>query len=176
VFGGTGAAPGHWEGKLELRKRQIVQMYKTQIPSVAAIHGHPIHAALVPFPIVCFTLVLLTDIAYWRTANLMWQDFSSWLLLAGLVVGGLAALAGAIDLLFRSRVRSFGPAWVHGIGNVAVLLLALVNSLIHAGDGWTAVVPWGLVLSAVTVLVLIVTTWLGRSMVYRYGVGVAFDD
>jgi uncharacterized membrane protein len=65
---------------------------------------------------------------------------------------------------------------LHGIGNVAVLLLALVNSLIHAGDGWTAVVPWGLVLSAVTVLVLIVTTWLGRSMVYRYGVGVAFDD
>ncbi len=45
--------------------------------STAAIAGHPIHAVLVPFPIVCFTLVLLTDIAYWQTSNLMWQNFSA---------------------------------------------------------------------------------------------------
>jgi len=139
--------------------------------STAAVAGHPIHATLIPFPIVCFTLTLLADIAYWRTSNLMWQYFSAWLLLAGLVFGALAALAGAVDFLFRREARA-GPAWPHAIGGVIVLLLAFVNSLVHAGDGWTAVVPWGLGLSAATVLVMAVTDWFGRAMVFRHGVGV----
>jgi uncharacterized membrane protein len=104
--------------------------------ATAAIAGHPIHATLVPFPIVCFTLTLLTDIAYWQTSNLMWHHFSEWLLLAGVVFGGLAALAGAIDFLFRREVRAQGPAWPHAIGGVTVLGLAIVNNLVHAGDGW----------------------------------------
>jgi uncharacterized membrane protein len=141
--------------------------------STAAIARHPIHAALVPFPIVCFTLTLLTDIVYWQTSDIMWQNFSAWLLFAGLVVGVLAGLAGAVDFLFRRAVRAQRPAWPHAIGNVVVLGLAFVNSLVHAGDGWTAVVPKGLILSAVTVIVMLVTVWLGRSMVYRHGVGVS---
>jgi uncharacterized membrane protein len=141
--------------------------------STAAIAGHPVHAAVVPFPIVCFTLVLVTDVLFWRTNNLMWQNFSSWLLFAGLIGGGLAAIFGAIDLLVRPSVRRQRPAWLHGVGNVVVLALAFLNSLVHSGDGWTGVVPWGLTLSAVTVLLLIVTVWLGRSLVYRHGVGVS---
>src|SRR5690606_18667218 len=114
---------------------------------------HPIHATLVPFPIVCFTLTLLADIAFWQTSNLMWQRFAEWLLLAGLVFGALAALAGAVDFLGRREVRAPGAAWPHAVGSVVVLLLALVNSFVHAGDGWTAVVSTGLILSAATVLV-----------------------
>jgi uncharacterized membrane protein len=144
--------------------------------ATAAIAGQPIHAILVPFPIVCFTLTLLTDIAYWQTSNLMWKHFSSWLLLAGLVFGALAALVGLIDFLFRRAVRSGRPAWPHAIGGLIVLCLAFVNSFVHAGDGWTGVVPWGLVLSAATVLVLILTDWFGRSLVYRHGVGVNYDE
>ena len=44
---------------------------------------------LVPFPIACFVGTLLTDIAYWRTAEMMWADFSAWLLTVG-VDHGLA--------------------------------------------------------------------------------------
>ena len=33
----------------------------------------------------CFALTVLTDIAYWQTVNLMWQNFSAWLLFAGLL-------------------------------------------------------------------------------------------
>jgi len=141
-------------------------------PSTAAIAGHPLHATLVPFPIVCFTLALVTDVLYWRTANMMWQDFSAWLLFAGLVVGGIAALFGLIALLGRPANRHRGRAWAHGIGNLVVLVLGFFNNLVHAADGWTAVVPDGLVLSAVTVLVLIVTVWLGRTMVFRDAIGV----
>lgn len=142
-------------------------------PATVVVARQPIHAMLVPFPIVCFTLTLLTDIAYWQTSNLMWHNFSAWLLFAGLVFGALAALAGVVDLLFRASVRAQRPAWPHAIGSMIVLALAVVNSLLHAGDGWTAIVPWGLALSAVTVVLMIVTDWLGRSLVYRHGVGVS---
>ena len=144
-----------------------------QHSSAAATARHPIHATLVPFPIVCFTLTLLTDIAYWRTSNLMWQYFSEWLLLAGLVFGALAALAGAVDFLFRPAIRAPGAAWPHAVGGAIVLVLAIVNSFVHAADGWTGVMPYGLILSAVTVLVMAVTDWFGRAMVYRHGSGVS---
>ena len=145
-------------------------------PSKAAIVGHPINAALVPFPIVCFTLTLGTDILYWRTGTLMWQNFSDWLLLAGLVMGGLAALAGIWDLLARPVLRRRQMGWIHGVGNIVVLILAFFNNLIHSRDGWIAVVPTGLILSALTVLVLLCTVWIGRAMVYRHGIGVSYNE
>jgi uncharacterized membrane protein len=140
--------------------------------STAAIVGHPIHGMLVPFPIAFFTLALVMDIAYWQTSNLTWKHFAEWLLLAGLVVGGLAAIAGAIDFLSRRDIRAIASAWPHAIGSVIVMMLALINSFVHARDGWTGVVPTGLALSVATVVLLIITSWLGASLVYRHGVGV----
>ena len=142
-------------------------------PYTAVAAGHPIQEMLVHFPIACFTLALLTDIAYWRSANILWTNFSAWLLFAGLVFGGLAVLAGILDFLFSRRVRRQRIAWLHVLGSLAVLLLALVNSFVHGGDGWTAVVPYGLALSALTVLVMIVTAWLGRSSSHRLEAGIA---
>jgi uncharacterized membrane protein len=144
--------------------------------STATIAGLPIHAMLVPFPIVCFTLALITDIVFWRTSHLMWAEFSAWLLLAGLVFGVLAAVFGAVDFLANREVREQRPAWPHAIGNVVVLVLAFFNNLVHAHDGWTGVVPWGLILSALTVLIMFVTGWLGASLVHNYGVGVRDYD
>jgi uncharacterized membrane protein len=139
--------------------------------STAQIAGHPIHPMLVPFPIVCFIGAMITDIAYWRSAQMMWADFSAWLLAIGLVMGGLAALAGLIDFLGNRLIRTQTPAWPHMIGNIIVLLLALLNSFVHTRDAWTSVVPLGLTLSLITVLILPVTGWLGWAMVYRHGVG-----
>ena len=57
-------------------------------------------------------------------------------------------------------------------GNIVVMLLALFNAFVHSRDGWTSVVPTGLILSALTVLVMLFTGWLGWAMVYRHRVGV----
>jgi uncharacterized membrane protein len=43
--------------------------------STASIVGHPIHPMLIPFPIACFVGTLLTDITYWRTADMLWANF-----------------------------------------------------------------------------------------------------
>jgi uncharacterized membrane protein len=152
-------------------------MAHTHPPYTAAIvTGPPIYSTLVQFPVVCFTLTLLTDLAYWQTANLMWHNFSSWLLFAGLAFGALAALVGIIEFLLSSRMRARGPVWPHVIGSLIVFALAFVNSLVHAGDGWTGVVPWGVTLSAVTVVVMIITDWLGRAPVVHHRAGVTHHD
>ena len=140
----------------------------SEIRSNVAVGGQPLHSILVQFPVVCFTLALFTDIAYWRSANLMWQNFSSWLLLAGLVFAVLAAVAWIIDFTPRPPIERIAPAWPQPVGSLVVIVLAFLNSLVHAGDGWTAVVPWGLVLSAATVVVMALAAWYGRVLVYRH--------
>ncbi|OJY11739.1 MAG: hypothetical protein BGP05_14335 [Rhizobiales bacterium 62-47] len=148
-------------------------MTKEMISSTAQVAGHPIHPMLVPIPIVCFIGALVTDITYWMTAEIMWADFSSWLLIVGLIFGVLAALTGLTDFLGNRLIRSLAPAWPHLLGNLIVVILAFFNTLVHTRDAWTSVVPTGLVLSVVTVLILPVTGWLGRALVYRHKVGVS---
>jgi uncharacterized membrane protein len=140
--------------------------------ATAVIARRPVHAMLIPFPIACFIGTFLTDLAYWRTAEMMWANFSAWLVTVGVIVGWLAAIAGLIDFLSNRLIRVQPPAWPHVIGNAVVLVLATVNMFVHSRDGWTSVVPWGLVLSGLVVLILLFTTWMGWSMVYRYRVGV----
>lgn len=141
--------------------------------STARLFGHPIHPMLVPFPITCWIGAFLTDIAYWRTANLQWQYFSIWLIVAGLVMGGLAALAGVADYVGDRRVRAARPATPHMVLNLLAWGLSLLNAFVHSRDGWTAVVPQGLILSGAVTLILLVSAWLGGSLVYRHRVGVA---
>lgn len=142
-------------------------MAREIIEPKVAIGGVPIHAMLVPFPIVCFVGAMLTDIVYAQTAQVQWTNFSQWLLAFGLFMGALAALFGLIDFLSARGAR---PAigWIHLAGNAVILVLALFNNFVHARDGWTSVVPTGLTLSVITVLLLIVTGFLGHRMAYRH--------
>jgi uncharacterized membrane protein len=118
--------------------------------------AHPILLVLASFPIACFTSALVTDLAYAQTANIMWADFSDWLLALGMAGGVLAAIAGLVDLIANRR-RHVLPVV---IGSLVALALALLNNFVHSRDAWTSVVPTGLALSALTVLVVLITAWL----------------
>lgn len=124
----------------------------------AALWFDRLHRFFRSFLVVCFTLTVVTDVAYWRTSFLMWHDVSAWLLLVGLVGGGFSLLAGLVGLAFRPRMR---PA-TYWVTLVAVLGLGILNSFVHAGDGWTAIVPRGLAISILTMVVAYVALWLGR--------------
>jgi uncharacterized membrane protein len=143
--------------------------------STARIAGHPLHALLVPIPMTCFLGTLVTDIAYAETANMQWANFSAWLLTAGLIVALFAVIAGFIDFLGDRRIRDLRAVWIHAIGNAVALILAIVNAFVHSRDAYTSVVPTGLILSILTVLILLVTAWMGGELVYRHGVGVMGD-
>lgn len=144
--------------------------------STASVAGHPIHPMLVPIPIACFVGALVTDIVYAQTAEMQWSNFSAWLLVVGIIFTVLAAIAGLIDVIGEARIRRLPAAWIHVVGNVTVLILAIFNSFVHTHDAYTSVVPTGLVLSVITVLLLLVTGWMGGEMVYRHRVGTAPED
>ena len=103
--------------------------------STAQVAGHPIHPMLVPIPITCFVGTLVTDIAYWRTANMQWANFSSWLLTAGLIVALLAVIAGFIDFLGERRIRDLRAVYIHAGGNAIALVLAIFKTFVHSRDG-----------------------------------------
>jgi uncharacterized membrane protein len=130
----------------------------------------PLHPTLMAFPIACMVGTLITDIAYASTAEIMWADFSAWLIAAGVVLGWLSGIAGIVDLVGRRYVNAPVPAWAYALGILVVLILATFNMLIHTRDAWTSVVPWGLALSAITVVVLVFTTSIGWTALYRRNV------
>jgi uncharacterized membrane protein len=113
---------------------------------------------LLSFPVACFSLTVLTDIAYWQTSNLLWLHFSEWLLFAGLIFGVLAGVVAVI----RGIAGVSRPAWLTIWGWILVVGLAILNSLIHTADGWTAVIPWGIATSIVTLILMIAVGLLGR--------------
>ena len=145
------------------------------IPSKAAIAGHPIHPMLVPFPIASLVGALVVDIVFWSTGDPFWARAGVWLLLAGVITGAVAAVFGLADFLAHARVRSLWAAWAHLIGNAAALLLAVWNIALRWGEPTAGVLPGGVVLSALVVLILLFTGWLGGELAFRHRIGVVSD-
>ena len=140
-------------------------MAESAVPQSArgiATVRHPIYALLLPIPVVCFIGTLLTDVTYVQSGgNLIWLAFSSWLLLAGLLFGGLAAIVLLIDFIRSPAVRR-PIGWAHLLLFYAALLVELFSVFIHERDGWTAVMPIGLTLSAIGVVLILIAAWLRR--------------
>jgi uncharacterized membrane protein len=118
-----------------------------RVGPVASFTG-PIYLLLFPIPVVCFLGALITDFVYSSTAVIEWLAFSEWLLAAGLFFGLFAAIALLIEFIASEPVRAI-VGWAHLILFYAALLVELVNSFHHTIDGWTAVVPTGLILSII---------------------------
>jgi uncharacterized membrane protein len=140
--------------------------------STASIFGHPIHVMLVPFPIAFFVAALACDVVFWNTQNASWASAATWLLGGGLVMAGLAAVAGLTDFLGEPRIRALNDAWQHMIGNVTLVLLQLYNFYHHYTFGPDGVLPIGLTLSLVGVALLVFNGWKGWALVEEHRVGV----
>jgi uncharacterized membrane protein len=125
---------------------------------------------LVSFSAAYFAGALVTDLVYWQMPDVMWERFSIWLITAGLIMAGLATVAYVIDLATRRRIDR--PAWPRAIGYAITVLLALTNAFVHSRDGYTAVVPTGLMLSALVVIVLVLTALVARALTNRHRFGV----
>ena len=125
--------------------------------ATARIAGHPLHPLLVTIPIGCWA---------------MWAYASTWLIGAAIVSALIAALAGFADFFGDRRIREIRRAWWHMLGNLTAVGVAVVNFIVHMRDGAAAVIPTGLLLSAVTVAILLFTGWQGGELVFRHGVAV----
>jgi uncharacterized membrane protein len=123
--------------------------------------SQPFYTALVQFPVVCFSGALVCDIAYWRTTLFLWSTFSSWLLTAGCILAVVAGMAGLFTWLRVRQVRSAPFAVFHAMLSGAVLLVSIGNAIVHSREGYTAVVPLGITLSASAVVLMLFATWFG---------------
>ena len=141
--------------------------------TVAAIGRHPLHPLLVPLPIGFLVGALVADLVFAGTADTFWARAAFWLLVGGVVTGLLAGLTGIIELMGVPRARNLTMAWIHGVANVAALVLAMINVGIRWTDHVGPADSAGLALSVVVVLILLVTGWLGGELSYRHGVGVS---
>jgi uncharacterized membrane protein len=137
--------------------------------STAWIGRRPFYPLLVAFAVSCFLGTLATDIAYWRTADMMWADFADWLVTAGVLVGYATILVAFIEVFGLRSGPLLRPTWPYAIGNIVTLILATLNMLVHTRDAWTSVVPWGVALSAAVVIVALITGWVTRETYAPYG-------
>jgi uncharacterized membrane protein len=124
---------------------------------------------LASFSAAYFAGAVVTDLVYWQMPDVLWERFSIWLTVAGLVMAGLAGFAYVINIL-AGRRRGGGPAWPRLVGYATAVFLALINAFVHSRDGYTAVVPTGLMLSASVVVVLLLTS-AGMALANRRRVG-----
>lgn len=128
---------------------------------------HPLHAILLAFPIALFTAALVTDIAYWRTAEIQWTNFSAWLIVGALVGGGLVGLWALIDLVLSARRGALGRGWIYVAMLALMWLLGLVNAFQHSRDAWSSVGVVGLTLSVLCTLLALAAGWIAYSGVLK---------
>ena len=122
-----------------------------------SIAGQPLYTIFLPVAVVCFVGALAADLSYLASdGNLLWLNFSDWLLAAGLLFGAIALLLMLIDALR-------GAGWAAALMLLCTWIVELFSSLIHARDGWSAVVPTGLVLSVIGAVLVLLSAWLSRS-------------
>ena len=150
-------------------------MYQETMPAPQIIAVRPIYSALAAVPITCFAGAFITDLAYAYTAQMEWETFSIWLITAGLVMSGVTALAGLTEYIADRAGRAVRPLWPHLIGNTLAVLLSLLNAFVHSRDGYTSVVPTGIMLSALVLVILAVSRIYRRPvMVYADGRALPF--
>ncbi|MEN4752965.1 MULTISPECIES: DUF2231 domain-containing protein [unclassified Pseudomonas] len=127
----------------------------------------PLHAILLAGTVPLFLGALLSDITYYQTYQIQWSNFASWLIAGGLVFCGLAVLFALVNLIRADRKA--GRPVVYLVLLVVTWALGLVNAFEHAKDAFASM-PSGLVLSALTTLLIAVTAWLGLTSI-RSGEG-----
>src|SRR3984885_13839829 len=133
--------------------------------SSAMPRGRSIHRLLASFSAAYFVGALVTDLVYWQMPDVLWERFSIWLIVAGLVMAGFATIAYAIDLLTDRQIDR--PTLPRMVGYALAVLLSLINAFVHSRDGYTAVVPLGLTLSGLVVIVLLLTVRVGTALANR---------
>jgi uncharacterized membrane protein len=134
----------------------------------ARILGHPVHQMLVVIPLGLLGTSFFFDLAYLLHEAAQLGVASSWMIGAGVIGGAIAALFGTMDWLTiprGTRARRVG-AW-HGGGNAIVALLFAASWLIRRDEPGH---PEGLAiaLSALGVLLCVLTGWLGSQLADRF--------
>ena len=137
----------------------------------ASIAGHPIHPMLVPIAIGGFVISFAADLIFLGGGDpAVWRPLAYYTMLAGILGALAAAVPGLIDLLSLPPGAIKKTALTHMGVNLLVVAIYICNAWIRHGNPQDLKLP--IILSAVTVLMLLFSGWLGGKLVFEGGVGV----
>jgi uncharacterized membrane protein/nitrite reductase/ring-hydroxylating ferredoxin subunit len=160
-------------GRLTLLQAQKLTARSCLMRSKASVKGHPIHPALIPFPIAFLYGALIFDalgVVTDRTA--LWTT-GGHLAIAGIIAGVIAALPGLIDYLYTVPPNSSGKtrATKHLTVNLSALALMAVAVTLRPESPLPPNLT-ALVLEAVAIALLTAGGWLGGTLVSRNQISV----
>lgn len=134
--------------------------------------GHPVHPALVHFPIALLLSATIADVA-WVTGITSNTQIAAVMMAAGLAGGILAMGAGFVDFI-RLDERIIPHATVH-MTVVGIAWLGYGVALYFRRESLSANAALGtltVAVSLVSALILAFGGWLGGRLVYTFGAGV----
>jgi len=139
----------------------------------ANIAGHPIHPMLVTLPIGLWVFSFVCDLFFvFGNAAPEWSVVALYTMGGGIVGALLAAIPGLIDLLsLPPEPRK--TAIIHMSINLTIVVLYIVNFWLRLGTPTATGLVW---LSLLTILMLLVSGWLGGKLVYLSGVAVSTGE
>jgi len=122
---------------------------------------HPLHAIFLAFPFPMYLVAWLSDLAYTKSFQIQWLNFSMWVMVGALLLGGFAMLWSLIDLI-RARPADRGRHATYFVLLLVTFVLGFINELIHAKDAF-ATMPEGMYLSFILTVLAFAASWLGYS-------------
>ncbi|MGH6809436.1 MAG: DUF2231 domain-containing protein [Ensifer adhaerens] len=132
---------------------------------------HPLHPALVHFPVACWSLAVATDFAGLWLGEAAWR-WSGGLLAVGCMMALLAMLAGLMELSRVPEGAAMRDAWLHMVAMISAFTFFFTRLLLRL-DQLQPLAPdtVSMLLDTGGFLALAVGGWLGGRLVYRHGVG-----
>lgn len=141
----------------------------------ASFGKHPLHPMLVALPIGLFVASFAFDLMHLWKGGAIWSDLAFYDLAAGLTGAVAAAIPGFIDYVSLTSEKVLRVAHWHFGANVALLCLYGLDLWLRiesrkSGSGVFHLTPF--LLSAVGMLLLGLSGWLGGELVFAHGVAV----
>jgi len=136
---------------------------------------HPLHPAMVHFPIACWSLASFADVVtLFRPDEIVWQ-LSGALLVVGSLTAMIAMLTGLLEF---SKLKQQHPALKTANRHMLLVMISwclYTTSLFLRLEEASIISPSLLAigLSLIACAVLLLAGWYGGKLVYRFGVGVS---
>lgn len=130
---------------------------------------HPLHPAIAHFPVALWLSAAAADATYLLTGDAAWAGFSRLALLGGTAMGGLAVLAGLLELVLRRIPREAVMVVATHVGFMFVALTCCGASAALRHEG--AISHEALILSFIGAASVAAGGWFGGTLVYRFGIG-----
>lgn len=139
------------------------------------LFGHAVHQALVHFPIGILCGSAAFDVVWLFTRDSTWPTISYYMIVAGVISGVVASIAGILDYLeIPSHTRARSVGLTHALTSGCALAVFALDWYVRAGASHIPGVL-ALTLSLVGVAIVSVAGWFGGELVTRHGIGVSDD-